>query len=484
MSSTPTEGQSFGIGPPGIDDLGIVSLTQAYRAGRLSPVDVVRLIGGRIAARGEDGVWIALDLDRALAAAEALGAVADPHRPLWGIPFAVKDNIDVAGWPTTAGCPAFAYDAENSATAVQRLLEAGAIMIGKTNLDQFATGLNGTRSPFGIPRAVADDTMISGGSSSGSAVAVAAGLVSFALGTDTAGSGRVPAALNGIVGFKPSRGLVSTAGVVPACRSLDCVNVFALTVDDAADVVDLMGGMDEADPWTRPLPRPVGAPRPTPSELRLAIPSALEFEGEHGYEFAWLTALERLRSEGVEIVEIEFRVFLEAGRLLYDGPWVAERFSATGAFLRDHSGEVDPVVRRVVTRGSDYSGADVFEGMDRLQVLRRDAALTLSGVDALLTPTTPTTFSVDEMLADPIERNATLGRFTTYGNLLDLAVVALPARGAHADRPFGVSLAALAGSDAMLGAIAGVLSRVLAGAPEAEAPWSANTVEREVRSRE
>jgi len=440
--------------------LEVDALSDAYRTGALTPVDVIREVTGRVAARGDDGVWITVDFDRALDAAKALGSEPDPARALWGIPFAVKDNIDVAGWETTAACPGFAYTPERTATAVRKLQDAGAILIGKTNLDQFATGLNGTRSPYGVPRSVSDPAMISGGSSSGSAVAVAAGLVAFALGTDTAGSGRVPAALNGIVGYKPSRGLVSTAGVVPACRSLDCVSVFAHSVEDAATVVDIMAGVDPVDPWTRPLPRPLGATVAV-GGLRLAIPSAPTLSEEHGYEAAWDAALTQLKTAGVELVEVDLAGFTEAGRMLYDGPWLAERLAGTAQFLENRPADIHPVVRTLLERGRSISGVDVFRGEDRLRLLTRDADDILDTVDALLTPTAATTFTVEQMLAHPINHNAQLGYYTTFGNLLDLAAIALPTATGRPDRPFGVSVIARAGADAAMSGIAAALQRVL-----------------------
>jgi allophanate hydrolase len=456
MTAAPIPGSP--LATAGVFEVG--ALGDAYRSGALTPVDVIEEVGRRIASRGADGVWIALDVEGALEAARALGSEPDPARPLWGIPFAVKDNIDVAGWETTAACPGFAYTPEQTSTAVQKLQDAGAILVGKTNLDQFATGLNGTRSPYGVPRSVADPAMISGGSSSGSAVAVAAGLVAFALGTDTAGSGRVPAALNGIVGNKPSRGLVSTAGVVPACRSLDCVSVFAHTVDDASTVVDIMAGVDAADPWTRPLPRVLGATIAAQG-LRLGIPSVSALSQEHGYQTAWNLALAELAAAGVELVEIDLAAFIEAGRMLYDGPWLAERLAGTSKFLEDRPEEVHPVVRTLLDRGRSVSGVDVFRGEDRLRLLARDAGDILDGVDALLTPTAATTFTVEEMLAHPIDHNARLGQYTTFGNLLDLAAISIPTATGRPDRPFGVSVVTRAGADAQLAATAAALERIL-----------------------
>ena len=457
MTTSPRSGTS--LAADGVFEIG--ALGDAYRSGSLAPADVVREVWRRIAASDDDGVWITLDLDRALRTAEDLGPEPDPSRPLWGIPFAVKDNIDVAGWRTTAACPGFAYEPDDTATSVLKLQAAGAILIGKANLDQFATGLNGTRSPYGIPRSVTDATMISGGSSSGSAVAVAAGVVAFALGTDTAGSGRVPAALNGIVGHKPSRGLVSTAGVVPACRSLDCVSVFAHSVEDATLVVDVMTGTDPSDPWTRALPRALGAVPPMRG-LRLAIPVAPELDATHGYDRAWDGVLAELAAAGVELIEVDLAGFLEAGRMLYEGPWIAERLSGTAEFVAERPDAVHPVIRHLLERGHAVSGVEVFRGMDRLRVLERDAHNVLDTVDALLTPTVATTFTVEELVAHPIDHNARLGLYTTFGNLLDLAAIAIPTHTGSVGRPFGVSIVVRAGHDAQMYGVAITLERLLA----------------------
>lgn len=457
MSRTPPAGERYAEGC-----LRITELARAYERGETTPAELVEVIAGRIALRGGDGVWISLDLDRARADAAALGDTPDPALPLWGIPFAVKDNIDVAGWPTTAACPAFAHDANESATAVRLLVDAGAILIGKTNLDQFATGLNGTRSPYGIPTAVADGDMISGGSSSGSAVAVAAGLVSFALGTDTAGSGRVPAAFNGIVGWKPSRGLVSTAGVVPACRSLDCVSVFAMDVADAVLVARAISCPDPNDPWSRPLPSPAVATPVSRAGLRVGIPNldSLQISEDHGYRAAWASALEDLRAAEVELVPLDLSDFFEAGRLLYEGPWLAERLSAVADFLAEDPDAVLPVIRQVVQGGARFSAVDAFRAISRLEELRSSARETLGEVDVLLTPTAPTTFTVAEMHEDPIARNGALGLYTTFGNLLDLAAIAVPAPAGHPARPFGVSLLGVAGSDASLASVAAAFEEI------------------------
>lgn len=457
MSRTPLEGERYAEG-----SLRITELARAYERGETTPAELVEVIAARIALRGDDGVWISLDLDRARADAAALGDTPDPALPLWGIPFAVKDNIDVAGWPTTAACPAFAYDATESATAVRLLVDAGAILIGKTNLDQFATGLNGTRSPYGIPTAVADGDMISGGSSSGSAVAVAAGLVSFALGTDTAGSGRVPAAFNGIVGWKPSRGLVSTAGVVPACRSLDCVSVFAGNVADAVLVGQSISAPDPRDPWSRSLPSPTVATPVALAGLRVGFPDpeSLQISEDHGYGAGWAAALDDVRAAGAELVPLDLSEFFEAGRLLYEGPWLAERLSAVSDFLAGEPDAVLPVIRQVVEGGSGFSAVDAFRAISRLEELRSSTRRTLGNVDVLLTPTAPTTFTVAEMREDPIGRNGVLGLYTTYGNLLDLAAIAVPTPAPHPSRPFGVSLVGVSGSDASLASVAAALEQI------------------------
>ena len=444
--------------------LAIAALAAGYRAGAFTPADVVAAIADRIDRRGDDAVWITVDPIRAAGHARALGGVPDPDRPLWGIPFAVKDNVDVADWPTTAAFPGFARVASVTATAVQRVVDAGAILIGKTNLDQFATGLNGTRSPYGIPRSAADPQMISGGSSSGSAVAVATGLVSFALGTDTAGSGRVPAALNGVVGHKPSRGLVSGHGVVPACRSLDCVSVFATTVQDAVDVVTTMAGTDPNDPWTRRLPSPRILCEPDPAALRLGVPrhDQLQLSAEHGYDRSWDELLTTAAAAGVELVEVDLTAFFDAGRMLYGGPWLAERAAAIRGLVADPDA-LEPPVRAVLADGAAIGGESVFHGIHRLREFRARAGHVLSSVDALLMPTVETTFTVTDMLAEPVARNAALGRFTTFANLLDLCAVAVPVRAALASRPFGVTVAGTAGSDAQVAAIAGTIEALARG---------------------
>ena len=377
-------------------------------------------------------------------------ALLDPALPLYGIPFAVKDNIDVAGMPTTAACPAFAHTPEESAFVVDRLRRAGALLIGKTNMDQFATGLVGTRTPYGACRSVFDPEYISGGSSSGSAVAVAAGLVAFSLGTDTAGSGRVPAAFNNIVGLKPTRGLLSVRGVLPACASLDCVSIFAQSVEDATVVFDIAAHPDPADCWSRPMPK-------LPSrgnKVRLGVPAHLEFFGDQEYERLFAESVGLMSSRGYELVPVELEPFLKAARLLYEGAWVTERDLAVGEFIRSHPEDVDPMVKKIVTGGSPKSAVEAFSGFYELQRLRIETAALWDQIDALLLPTTPTTYRIKEVLANPLELNSRLGTYTNFVNLLDLSALAIPAGFRSDGIPFGVTLLAPAFEDRLLATIA------------------------------
>jgi allophanate hydrolase len=381
-------------------------------------------------------------------------AALSPHEraalPLFGKTFAVKDNIDVAGWPTTAGCPAFAYVAERSAFVVERLLAAGAILVGKTNLDQFATGLAGTRSPYGIPENPVDPRSIPGGSSSGSAVAVARGLVDFALGTDTAGSGRVPAACTGIVGLKPTHGLISTAGIVPACASLDCVAIFARTIAEAAAVFDVAAAFDPRDPYARR----AAAASPAPDAIAVPRAGQRTFCGDAEAERSFDRTLEALASSGFALVEIDFAPFAEAAALLYDGPFLAERVAAVGDFIAAHPGDVHPVTRAVIEGGRRYSAVDLFRAQERLRVLRRTIAPVFARAAALLVPSIPTLYRVDELLADPFTPNANLGTYTNFVNLLDLSAIAVPSDTYPDGRPIGVTLIAPAFAEPTLIALA------------------------------
>ncbi|WP_198022043.1 allophanate hydrolase [Algiphilus aromaticivorans] len=392
-----------------------------------------------------------------------LGARGDaPLPPLFGVPFVVKDNIDVAGLPTTAGCPDFAYTPEHSARAVEKAMEAGALLVGKTNLDQFATGLVGTRSPYGACSNPRNPDYIAGGSSAGSAVAVACGAATFALGTDTAGSGRVPAALNNLVGLKPSRGAVSNRGVFPACRSLDCVSIFALSGEDAATVFRIVAEYDEADPFARRL-SPPQAPR-WPEQLRsfrFAVPrqADLEFFGDAGAKACFRDAVARLETLGGEAREIDFGAFREASCLLYEGPWIAERYLSVRDFLAAHPDSVMSPTAEIIARGQGISAADAFASYYRLKRLQRDIAALWSDVDCLLTPTVPTTYRRDEIAAEPVAYNSRLGYYTNFMNLLDLCAYAVPVGFLECGQPFGVTLSAPAFHEQVLYPIATALHR-------------------------
>ncbi len=385
-------------------------------------------------------VWIHRAADDGLCAQKPGGG------PLEGLRFAVKDNIDVAGMPTTAGCPAYAYWPARSATAVQKLLDAGAICAGKTNLDQFATGLSGTRSPYGACHNAFDPAYISGGSSSGSALAVALGMADFALGTDTAGSGRVPAAFNNLVGLKPTRGLVSTTGVVPACRSLDCVSVFAKTSTRALAVFEAMQGYDALDPYSRH-GDPVGFDL---KNLNVAVPASLEFYGDTAYSRLFAQALDKL---GGAHVAVDFAPFLAAQKLLYDGPWLAERGAQMQEFMREHAGDMHPVVRDIIAGSDRYSAADAFRAQYQLAALRRQTEATWDTADIMVVPGAPTIYTRAQMDADPVELNARLGLYTNFVNLLDLAAITIPAGFRPDGLPFGITLIGPAFSDRALAAL-------------------------------
>ncbi|WP_029007467.1 allophanate hydrolase [Azospirillum halopraeferens] len=427
------------------DSLDIASLRARYLSGAVTPRAVAESVLNRIAAYGDDAVWIARESEVAvLTAAEALAARSPAELPLYGIPFAVKDNIDVAGLRTTAACPEFAYEPRESAAVVQRLTAAGALFVGKTNLDQFATGLVGVRSPFGAVRNSFDPAYVSGGSSSGSAVAVAAGLVSFALGTDTAGSGRVPAAFNNIVGLKPTCGLLSTRGVVPACRSLDCVSVFALTVADAAAVGAVAAGYDAHDAFSRPEADRVDLSpvRPAPFRFAVPLPDQLQFFGNQHTPRLFVDAIARLKALGGTAVAVDFAPFLEAARLLYEGPRVAERTAAVGDFLAAHPGVGHPVVRAIIEAGGARSAVEAFRADYRLRELARAVAPVWRRADVLLTPTAGTIYTIAEVEAEPVRLNSNLGTYTNFMNLLDLCGVAVPSGFQPDGLPFGITLAA------------------------------------------
>jgi allophanate hydrolase len=427
------------------------AIVAAHRAGTVSPAQTVARSFARIRDHDDPAIFISLrDEKEAIAEAEALSAKDAAQLPLYGIPVAVKDNIDVAGLPTTAGCPAFSYLPPHDATCVARLRAAGATIIGKTNLDQFATGLVGVRSPYGIPKNPMRGDLIPGGSSSGSAVAVSAGLVPLALGTDTAGSGRVPAMLNNIVGLKPSLGLISTAGVVPACRTLDCVSLFSLDVDDAMTALAAMAGADGADPYSgnRPLAEMSGFP----ANLKLGVPRGgqLIFFGDKAAEQAYGDALKRWTALGATLVGFDLEPFYETARLLYEGPWVAERYLVIRDLLASSPEAIHPVTRDIIVAGSRLSAADTFAALYRLQELRKIAGRAFAGIDALVLPTAPTVYSTAQVLANPVELNSRLGTYTNFVNLLDLCGLALPAEIRSDGIPFGITLLAPGGNDAQL----------------------------------
>ncbi len=435
------------------DDLNFETLRDAYGSG-VHPRNLIEAILDRIKGYQDQAVFITLlEMEQLEEAIEALLARAPrPNSlPLWGIPFAVKDNIDVAGLPTTAGCAEFAYTAESSATVVDKLVEAGAILVGKTNLDQFATGLNGTRSPYGSPRSVFDHTYISGGSSSGSAVAVAADLVAFSLGTDTAGSGRVPAALNNIVGIKPTPGRVSTSGVVPACRSIDVVTTFANTVSDGLEVQNVIEAHDPTDVYSEPLQTAKLADRPI-----IGIPTSdtLEFFGNAENQKIFEQTIERAKGLGAEIIQIDYEPFRKAAEMLYFGPWVAERLFATENLMKEQPEAINSAVRQILENAERISGLDVFKGMYEFRRLEKICKAQMTKCDALLLPTTPTSYTVDEMMEKPIELNSNLGYYTNFANLMKRSVVSVPAGFAPNGLPFGVQLVADSHADQAICAFA------------------------------
>jgi allophanate hydrolase len=407
---------------------------------QLRPTEIVEAVYQKVAA-GPEWIYI-VPKEQALRRAEVLESSPDAMKlPLCGVPFALKDNIDVAGMPTTAGCPAFAYTPEKSAVVVERLLAAGAILIGKTNMDQFATGLVGVRSPYGVCSSVFNAAYISGGSSAGSAVVVAKGIVAFSLGTDTAGSGRVPAAFNNIVGTKPTVGAISIEGVVPACKTLDCVSIFASNPEDALAVLNVAraGYRETAAPW-------VGG------EFRFGVPAAnqLEFFGDTAAAELYEKAVAEMEGRGGTKVEIDFRPFRAVAELLYSGPWVAERLAAIEPFYKDHAEEMEPTVRGIIGGAARYSAVDTFNAMYRLAELRAETLREWARMDVMLVPTTGTTYTIEQVRAEPVALNTKLGYYTNFVNLLDLAAVAIPAGFRANGLPFGVTLIGPAGTDTAL----------------------------------
>ncbi len=423
--------------------LDLTRLANLYRSREVRPVEVIARIEERVSAFSDPAVWIhrlsleelnaqAVEVEKRRAAGEVL--------PLYGVPFAVKDNIDVAGHPTTAACPAFAYVPRETAPVVRRLQEAGALLVGKTNLDQFATGLVGDRSPYGACRNVFDEGFVSGGSSSGSAVAVAAGLVSFALGTDTAGSGRVPAGCNNLVGFKPTHGLLSMEGVVPACRSLDCVSILALTVADARAVFDVGRGAPVTTPSRGAAPATFAVPRD----------EDLEFFGDEAQAKLYRQSLGRLEKMGGRLVAVDFRPFREVASLLYDGPWLAERLAGVGNFVHEHPEALHPITRAILQGGAAVTGVDVFRGLHRLQALRAVCLKVFEQADVLVVPTVPTIPTLQQAQEDSVGWSRRLGHYTNFVNLLQLAGLAVPGGFTPQGLPGGITLIGPAESDTRL----------------------------------
>ena len=439
--------------------LTLPELRKAYAKG-VPVAAIIDQVYERIAQVGDPHIFLHL-IDKAdvLAAAKALGPY-DPDKPLWGIPFAVKDNIDVAGVPTTAACPAFAYDATEDAFVVARLKEAGALVIGKTNLDQFATGLVGVRTPYGAPKNAIDPDIVPGGSSGGSGVSVGHGIVCFSLGTDTAGSGRVPAALNNIVGLKPSLGSLSATGLVPACRTLDTISIFAMTVEDAYAVFQVAAQYDPSDSYARPfdthnLTR-------APSTPVIGIPSAdtIRFSEDQIQAASFASTVDLLRAQGAEIREVDFTPLYAIADMLYYGAWVAERYAVIEDLLKENPDAVYPVTRQIIGAGENLSAADAFRGIYRLKDLIREAEPYLADIDMLCVPTIPTFHTVAELEADPIGPNSDFGTYTNFVNLMDMCGIAVPAPARSDGRPGGVTFLAPAGQDAAVAAMATVVEAI------------------------
>ncbi|SFH35471.1 allophanate hydrolase [Nitrosospira sp. Nsp14] len=434
----------------------IETLLRRYASGELTPSQVVERVH-TLVSNDDSNAWIyvrPLEVLREYAR-EVEARVADMAAlPLYGIPFAIKDNIDLAGVPTTAACPAYAYTPCKTAVVVQRLIDAGAIPIGKTNLDQFATGLNGTRSPYGACHNALNPDYISGGSSSGSAVALAKGTVCFSLGTDTAGSGRVPAAFNNLVGYKPTKGWLSTRGVVPACRSLDCVSIFAFTATDAKRILEVAAGYDEEDIYSRRREEHVVdfSVSGGDGRFRFGVPRRhqLQFFGNQDTARLFDRAVASMEALGGTPAEIDFAPFLETARLLYEGPRVAERYAAIKDFFELHSDQVITPVREIIEGARGYSAADAYKGAYELRRLKRETDRVWTQVDCLLTPTAGTIYTIQAMQRDPVRLNSNLGYYTNFVNLLDYAAVAVPAGFQNDGLPFGTTLVAQAHRDTLL----------------------------------
>lgn len=428
----------------------IEDLKKLYRNKTLSPRELMTQIRKRIEEHSANPIWIHVLDERELEPYLLRLEEYEPDAlPLYGIPFAIKDNIDLKGIPTTAACADYSYLPEKSAFVVDALIKAGAIPVGKTNLDQFATGLVGTRSPYGACQNSINAEYISGGSSSGSAVSVALDMAVFSLGTDTAGSGRVPAAFNNLVGLKPSKGLLSTSGVVPACRSLDCVSIFAKTTEDADRVFDVAASFDEVDPYSRAMPE---THKSLPESFRFAVPQEdqLKFFGDDEAEALYAQAVKTFESMGGTAVETDFSPMLEAANLLYYGPWVAERYVAVKEMIESKPESFIEVTRTIIESGKSKSAEDYFNAEYKLKGYKRQADILMKDIDFALTPTTGTIYTIDEVNADPIQLNTNLGYYTNFMNLLDFSAYAVPAGFRANGLPFGVTLFAEAFEDKKL----------------------------------
>ena len=430
-------------------NLQIAHLRNLYLTGELTPTNLVKQLDAEIGDEDNHHIWIRrLHLNEMMVYAKDLEEKDALDLPLYGIPFAIKDNIDLAGLPTTAGCPDYAYTPHKSATVVQRLINAGAIPVGKTNLDQFATGLVGTRSPYGACKNSINPEYISGGSSAGSAVSVALGMASFSLGTDTAGSGRVPAAFNNLVGYKPTCGLVSTLGVVPACRTLDCVSIFANNAQDAAIVLQAAQGFDAEDAYSRQTSiNNVMHNLGTSFTFGVPRSNQLAFFGNPETPQLFDQAIKKLEVIGGKAVEIDFAPFLETAQLLYEGPWVAERYAAIRNFFDAKPEAIFPVTKQIIGKASEFSAADTYSAMYKLKALQRKAEAVWNEIDVMITPTAGTIYSIAEVDANPIQTNTNLGYYTNFMNLLDLAAIAVPTGFQANGLPFGITLCAPAFSD-------------------------------------
>lgn len=429
-------------------NLSISHLQTEYRSGRLTPVKLVEQLHALTHQQDDHHIWIRrLSLDEMMVYAQKLADIKPTDLPLYGIPFTIKDNIDLAGIPTTAACPEFAYTPNASATVVQKLIDAGAIPIGKTNLDQFATGLVGVRSPYGACKNSINPEYISGGSSSGSAVSVALGLASFSLGTDTAGSGRVPAAFNNLIGIKPSCGLLSAHGMLPACRTIDCVSIFAKSVADAEVVLHVAQGFDEKDAYSRK--KICHAPASFKSEFNFGVPKPeqLAFFDNPETPSLFAAAIKKLQALGGRMVEIDFSPFLQAARLLYEGAIVAERYAGIQNFIETAPTALHPITYKIISGATKFNAVDVYQTQYQLKTLQRQSAQVWDSVDVVLTPTAGTIYTINQVENDPIQTNSNLGYYTNFMNLLDLSAIAVPAGFQSNDLPFGITLCAPAFSD-------------------------------------